>query len=83
MTTDISPLLRVQRLVDSGNLSAPTIHRYVKNGWLEKINIAGSAYITRESFERLIERARRGEIPAKGWGHLAEGRRAAQRRRQS
>lgn len=60
-------LIRVQKLADDSGITPLTIRNYEARGLLEIVRICGSSYVTGESLCRLIQRARKGEVPVRGF----------------
>jgi hypothetical protein len=60
--TDSEPPLSLDKFIEASGLSAVTLWRYRRAGWLKTINIAGRVYITRSEIARFNRRAAAGEF---------------------
>jgi hypothetical protein len=71
---DAEPPLALDKFMEASGLSAATLWRYRRAGWLTTINIAGRNYVTRAEIARFNRRAAAGEF-AKNNSPAARARR--------
>ena len=66
--TDSEPPIALDKFIQESGLSAVTVWRYRRAGWLSTLNICGRHYLTRAEIARFNARAAAGEFakePAK------------------
>jgi hypothetical protein len=59
---DSEPPLALDKFIEQSGLSAVTVWRYRRAGWLKTLNICGRHYSTRSEIARFIKRAAAGEF---------------------
>ena len=59
---DSEPPLALDKFIDQSGLSAVTVWRYRRAGWLNTLNICGRHYLTRAEIARFNTRAATGEF---------------------
>jgi hypothetical protein len=59
---DAEPMMSLDKFIEQTGLSAVTVWRYRKNGFLETVNVCGRHYILRAEIARFNERAGAGEF---------------------
>jgi hypothetical protein len=59
---DAEPMMSLDKFIEQTGLSAVTLWRYRKNGFLKTVNICGRHYILRAEIARFNERATAGEF---------------------
>jgi len=59
---DSEPPLALDKFIEQSGLSAVTVWRYRRAGWLNTLNICGRHYLTRSEIARFNERAAAGEF---------------------
>ena len=59
---DAGPMMSLDKFIEQTGLSAVTVWRYRKNGFLKTVNICGCPYILRGEIARFNERAAAGEF---------------------
>ena len=59
---DSEPPITLDKFIREGGLSAVTLWRYRRAGWLKTINICGRHYLTRAEIARFNQRAAAGEF---------------------
>ena len=59
---DAEPMMSLDKFIEQTGLSAVTLWRYRKNGFLKTVNICGPHYILRAEIARFNERATAGEF---------------------
>ena len=59
---DSEPPMSLDKFIEASGLSAVTLWRYRRAGWLKTINIAGRIYVTRSEIARFNRRAAAGEF---------------------
>jgi hypothetical protein len=57
---DAEPMMSLDKFIEQTGLSAVTLWRYRKNGFLKTVNICGRHYILRAEIARFNERATAG-----------------------
>jgi len=60
-----------RKWVADAGVSSTTGWRWVKNGWIRTVNIAGRLYVTREEIELFHARASKGEFAKTASGAAA------------
>lgn len=61
-TIDSEPPLALDKFLEQSGLSAVTVWRYRRAGWLNTLNICGRHYLTRAEIARFNSRAAAGEF---------------------
>jgi hypothetical protein len=59
---DSEPPLALDKFIEQSGLSAVTVWRYRRAGWLNTLNICGRHYLTRSEIARFNARAAAGEF---------------------
>jgi hypothetical protein len=59
---DSEPPIALDKFIEQSGLSAVTVWRYRRAGWLHTLNICGRHYLTRAEIARFNERAAAGEF---------------------
>jgi hypothetical protein len=59
---DSEPPIALDKFIEHSGLSAVTVWRYRRAGWLNTLNICGRHYLTRAEIGRFNERAAAGEF---------------------
>jgi hypothetical protein len=59
---DSDPPIALDRFIEQSGLSAVTIWRYRRAGWLKTLNICGRHYLSRSEIARFNARAAAGEF---------------------
>ena len=59
---DSEPPLALDKFIEQSGLSAVTVWRYRRAGWLKTLNICGRHYLTRAEIARFNARAASGEF---------------------
>jgi hypothetical protein len=59
---DSEPPLALDKFIEQSGLSAVTVWRYRRAGWLNTLNICGRHYLTRAEIARFNARAAAGEF---------------------
>src|SRR5262249_43610824 len=59
---DTEPPLALDKFIEQSGLSAVTVWRYRRAGWLNTLNICGRHYLTRAEIARFNARAAAGEF---------------------
>jgi hypothetical protein len=59
---DSEPPLALDKFIEQSGLSAVTVWRYRRAGWLNTLNISGRHYLTRAEIARFNTRAAAGEF---------------------
>jgi hypothetical protein len=59
---DSEPPLALDKFIEQSGLSAVTVWRYRRAGWLSTLNICGRHYLTRSEIARFNARAAAGEF---------------------
>jgi len=59
---DTEPPLALDKFIEQSGLSAVTVWRYRRAGWLNTLNICGRHYLTRSEIARFNARAVAGEF---------------------
>lgn len=59
---DSEPPLALDKFIEQSGLSAVTVWRYRRAGWLRTLNICGRHYLTRAEIARFNMRAATGEF---------------------
>jgi hypothetical protein len=59
---DSEPPLALDKFIEQSGLSAVTVWRYRRAGWLNTLNICGRHYLTRAEIARFNTRAAAGEF---------------------
>jgi hypothetical protein len=59
---DSEPPIALDRFIQQSGLSAVTVWRYRRAGWLNTLNICGRHYLTRAEIARFNTRAAAGEF---------------------
>jgi hypothetical protein len=59
---DSEPPIALDKFVEQSGLSAVTVWRYRRVGWLKTLNICGRHYLTRAEIARFNARAAAGEF---------------------
>jgi hypothetical protein len=62
---DSEPPLALDKFIEQSGLSAVTVWRYRRAGWLNTLNICGRHYLTRIEIARFNLRAATGEFARK------------------
>lgn len=56
------PIVPAKAFLEAAAMSRATLHRRLKDGHLTGVHLEGKLYITRDSIDRMIARAVRGEL---------------------
>jgi hypothetical protein len=59
---DSEPPISLDKFIEQSGLSAVTVWRYRRAGWLNTLNICGRHYLTRAEIARFNARAAAGEF---------------------
>jgi hypothetical protein len=59
---DSEPPIALDKFIEQSGLSAVTVWRYRRAGWLNTLNICGRHYLTRAEIARFNQRAAAGEF---------------------
>jgi hypothetical protein len=59
---DSHPPIALDKFIEESGLSAVTVWRYRRAGWLDTLNICGRHYLTRSEIARFNSRAAAGEF---------------------
>jgi len=59
---DSEPPIALDKFIEQSGLSAVTVWRYRRSGWLNTLNICGRHYVTRAEIARFNARAASGEF---------------------
>ena len=59
---DSEPPIALDKFIEQSGLSAVTVWRYRRAGWLNTLNICGRHYVTRAEITRFNTRAAAGEF---------------------
>ena len=59
---DSEPPIALDKFIEQSGLSAVTVWRYRRAGWLNTLNICGRHYVTRAEIARFNARAAAGEF---------------------